>query len=349
MRTNSIFIICILCNFLTDCTQQSIKENHFILNGKITGIDSGSVILQYGILSAFHSDTSVIRRGGFTFSGILKEPTLAVFKVSGQSNRAQLYLEPGRMSMTVSDADFKNLILEGSKTQQELNSLNSSLKLVTNHDSLLKIFVSQNPKSYLTPYYLYDLGSRNKFSPDSVSLIYNNLDPAVQKSQYGRITLGYIRGIENITPGFYATDFTALDVNNDSIRLSQFRKKNVVILDFWASWCEHCRKSFPHLKSLYNKYHPKGLEIIGIASMDKDMQSWKAAITEDGTSDWKHIATFFQNGQTVNEDLVFDYPVAPIPRTILIDRNGKVIVSWDGYSKQYEIVLDRKLDSLLNK
>lgn len=348
MRTSSIFIICFLYSFLTNCTQKTIKENHFILNGKITDLDSGSVILQYGILSAFHSDTSVIKNGEFIFNGILQEPTLAMIKVSSQSNRAQMYLEPGIMSMTLSIDNFKNFILTGSKTQQDLNNLNRNLNSVSNSDSLLKIFVLQNPKSYLTPYYLYDLGYRNKFPLDSLKLIYYNLDTTIQNSKYGRITLGYIRGVENITPGFYATDFNALDINNNSISLSQFRNKNVVILDFWASWCKPCRKSFPHLKSVFDKYHSKGLEIIGIASMDKDKQSWKNAIIDDSISNWYHIATFFQNGETINEDLAFDYPIGPIPRTILIDINGKVVGSWDAYSKKNEIELDKMLDSILN-
>jgi hypothetical protein len=55
---------------------------------------------------------------------------------------------------------------------------------------------------------------------------------------------------------------------------------------------DSCRKSFPHLKEIYNKYHSAGLEIIGIASLDKDRKSWEMAIEEDSTHIWSYYYTF---------------------------------------------------------
>jgi Thioredoxin-like len=105
----------------------------------------------------------------------------------------------------------------------------------------------------------------------------------------------------------------------------------------------------PHLKTVYNRYHSKGLEIIGVASMDKNRQTWETAIKEDSTNIWHHLATFFQNGETINEEVAFDYPVGPIPRTILIDKDGKVIGNWVGSGKENELSLDKKLEILFNK
>lgn len=194
---------------------------------------------------------------------------------------------------------------------------------------------------------MYDLGYRNKISKDSLKLIFNNLDTTIQNSQYGRITKGFIRGIENTTAGNYATDFNALDIDNTPISLTQFRNKNVVLLDFWASWCVPCRESIPYLKNIYEKYHSQGLEIISVASMDKNREKWQTAIKDDSTSMWYHIANFFQTGETVNEDVTFDYPIGPIPRIILIDRDGRVLGNWVGNTKGNEIDLDKQLDLLL--
>jgi thiol-disulfide isomerase/thioredoxin len=349
MKNILAFFIITACLTLSNCTQKDIKVKQFILIGKITDQDSGSIILQYGILSAFHSDTSIVKNGNFQFRGFLEEPTFSLIKENSQSNRTNLYLEPGVMNITLSKRNFKNFTLTGSKSQEELNSLNKSLESNNNHDSVLIKFVFNNPKSYLAPYYLQDLGFTAKISLDSLKLLFNRLDTAIQKSKFGRITKGVIKGIENTTAGNYASDFKAIDVNNQTLTLSQFKNKNIVLLDFWASWCIPCRESMPHLKTLYNKYHSKGLEIIGIASMDKNRQTWESAIKEDSTFMWYHIATFFQNGETINEDVTFDYPVGPIPRTILIYKDGKVLGNWVGNRKENEISLDNKLEMLFNK
>ncbi len=334
---------------LSNCTHKEINDKQFILDGKITDQDSGLIILEYGILSAFHSDTAVVKNGSFQFKGFLEEPTRGVIKESLHSNRSDIYLEPGVMNITMSISNFRNFILTGSKSQIELNNLNKSLESVKNRDSILTEFVLNNQKSYLTPYYLFDLGYSHKISLDSLKFIFNSLDTAIQKSKYGRITKGFIRGVENTTRGNYASDFSATDINNKMLSLSQFKNKNIVILDFWASWCVPCRQAIPHLKALYNKYHLTGLEIISITSQDKDRQAWESAIKEDSTYMWHHIANFFQNGEIINEDLTFDYPVGPIPRTILIDKDGKVLGNWVGYDLENEKALDKELEIIFNE
>ena len=349
MKINLTHFMIIICLALSSCTQTEKKDSQFTLIGKISDQDTGSLVLQYGILSAFHSDTVKVINGSFSFKGLLEAPTLGVIKENNESNRTDIYLEPGVMKITLTKGNFKNFILTGSKSQEELNSLNKSLESFNNHDSVLIKFVSNNPKSYLSPYYLYDLGYRSKISLDSLKLLFNRLDTTVQNSRYGRIAKGVIRDIENTTAGNYASDFKAIDVNNQTITLSQFKNKKVVLLDFWASWCVPCRESIPHLKTLYSKYHSKGLEIIGIASNDKNRQIWESAIKEDSTFMWHNIATFFQNGETINEDVTFDYPVGPLPRTILINRDGKVLGNWVGSRKENEISLDNKLEIIFNK
>ena len=63
-----------------------------------------------------------------------------------------------------------------------------------------------------------------------------------------------------------APDFTLPQLDGQDLRLSSYRGK-VVLLDFWASWCEPCRVETPHLIELQQKYGDRGLEIIGV-SMD---------------------------------------------------------------------------------
>ena len=63
-----------------------------------------------------------------------------------------------------------------------------------------------------------------------------------------------------------APDFSLPELNGNSLRLSDYRGK-VVLLDFWATWCDPCREETPHLVELQDKYRDQGLQIIGV-SMD---------------------------------------------------------------------------------
>lgn len=65
-----------------------------------------------------------------------------------------------------------------------------------------------------------------------------------------------------------APDFSLSDLNGQKLSLSAYGGK-VVLLDFWATWCEPCREEIPHFVELQNKYGDQGLQIIGI-SMDDD-------------------------------------------------------------------------------
>jgi cytochrome c biogenesis protein CcmG/thiol:disulfide interchange protein DsbE len=67
-----------------------------------------------------------------------------------------------------------------------------------------------------------------------------------------------------------ATDFSLTDLSGHPLTLSQYRG-TVVLLDFWATWCEPCRQEIPHFIDLQNKYGSQGVQIIGI-SMDDDPQ-----------------------------------------------------------------------------
>ena len=219
-------------------------------------------------------------------------------------------------------------------------------------DSIQLKFVLENPKSYLTPIYLLILESNEVISLDSAKSIFNGLDNSLKKSRSGKYIIEDIRKKENVRIGAQAHDFKALDLNQQTVTLSQFKGKNIVLLDFWASWCVPCRESIPHLKTIYKRYNPKGFEVISV-SEDENKKAWIDAIKQDSTAMWYHILATEKRtdkpSQMFNDDISKIYFVQSVPTQILIDKNGKIIYRHVGFSKESEELLDKQISQIFDK
>jgi thiol-disulfide isomerase/thioredoxin len=243
------------------------------------------------------------------------------------------------------DDGTAKLLLE--KKSDELDSL-----WYTTREELYPIelkFVLENPNSFVTPDYLPMLGSSEIISLDSLKSIFNGLDKKVRESRRGKYCIEYIRKNENMRIGNQAPDFIATDITQQTIKLSQFKGKSVVLLDFWASWCVPCRQSLPYVKTIYKKYHPKGFDVIAV-SVDENRNAWIEAVKQDSIDKWYNIpiAEKWTSGPFTNDDIFQNYYYRAIPEQLLIDKNGKIIDRFGGYSKVNEESLERQLSQIFD-
>lgn len=124
--------------------------------------------------------------------------------------------------------------------------------------------------------------------------------------------------------GYQYTDFELLTPDGEKKRLSDYvGKHEYVYLDFWASWCGPCIYDLPHLKEVYDKYHNKGLEIIGI-TLDSDKNAWTGAIARHEIP-WPNLWSP-ENISSVRKA----YENEGVPYGVLIDKSGKVISAYIG-------------------
>jgi thiol-disulfide isomerase/thioredoxin len=131
------------------------------------------------------------------------------------------------------------------------------------------------------------------------------------KDYNDRMSSFYAINIDGNAPNISLVNPQGKILNLDSLR------GKVVLIDFWATWCGPCRGEIPFLKKAYEKYHANGFEIFSVSS-DRDIDAWKRFIVAQGMN-WQHVI------ESANAEASRIYMVNSIPRTYLIDRNGKII------------------------
>lgn len=109
-----------------------------------------------------------------------------------------------------------------------------------------------------------------------------------------------------------APEFKVMDLNGEEITLDKYHGQ-VVLLDFWATWCGPCIGELPNVKATYDKYKDKRFQIIGI-SWDRTKPTLEAFIKEQNLG-WVHH--FDPEGKIANQ-----YGVTGIPSTFLLDGEG---------------------------
>lgn len=162
---------------------------------------------------------------------------------------------------------------------------------------------------------IYDnLSSDIKSSPDAIK-IKQNIDLIKAKVEAEKVT-----AIGAIAPGF-----SAPSPDGEIIALNDVVKKGkVTIIDFWAAWCGPCRRENPNVVKLYNEYHDKGLEIIGVGldgrrGQQNPKDAWQKAIKDDKLT-WHQVSNL-----KYFDDIAKVYNVNSIPSMFVLDNDGKII------------------------
>jgi thiol-disulfide isomerase/thioredoxin len=128
-------------------------------------------------------------------------------------------------------------------------------------------------------------------------------------------------------------------MSGGSKQLADYKGK-VLLLNFWATWCVPCKQEIPWFAEFYDKYKADGLEVVGISV---DEKGWKVVkpYVEDKSNGINY--TILHD----NIDLTVMYKIQLMPKTVLIDRDGKVasihngIVEKDSFENEIKAVLGK--------
>ncbi|MCA0454038.1 MAG: TlpA family protein disulfide reductase [Chloroflexi bacterium] len=143
--------------------------------------------------------------------------------------------------------------------------------------------------------------------------------------------------LPSLTIGQPAPDFTLEDLNGKKLRLSDFRGQ-VVLINFWASWCQPCRLETPELVKAYKTYRDRKFMVLGVNLTDEDEMSDIEAFVKEFDMPYPVLLD--------TEGFVDElYGIPGIPMSIFIDREGKITQVQIGVLTGEQI--EKSLDELL--
>ena len=143
--------------------------------------------------------------------------------------------------------------------------------------------------------------------------------------------------------GDVASDFTARDVDGNTFRLADHLGKEVILLDFWSTYCEPCKAEFPHLRALYETNKVRGLIVVGVAM--------------DGPESIAEVPAFVKRYRVefpvvLDEDSriasLYD-PKKSMPFSVLIGRDQRTAAVREGYSPGDEKFIEADVTRVLDE
>ena len=353
----SIIFIFMLLISLSACKSDS---NKYQITANIDGVKDGSKVT----LRAFKDnkpieiDTTSVRDGAFSFEGSVEQKDIHLLSIQNVSGSLPFILENKNLKFTLYKDSLSLSKIEGSKendiaqdfvksmssfkkendalrkeftearTKNDtafLKSFNEKMSAIIEKNQQYNIdFVKDNNNSLFSVLLLENLANSKALTPQEVKEIFSSYSKELQESNSGMRINQKIIATLSTADGAIAPDFTAPSPDGEDITLSEIRGK-VTIVDFWAAWCGPCRKENPNVVKVYEKYHDKGLEIIGV-SLDgnprqKDAkQAWINAIEKDGLT-WYQVSNLnYFNGPVAKK-----YNIRSIPATFILDSEGKIV------------------------
>lgn len=137
-----------------------------------------------------------------------------------------------------------------------------------------------------------------------------------------------------------APAFTLRNTDGDNVSLSDF-EGNVVLVDFWATWCGPCKQELPHLQEMVDELGDQGLTVLAISTDDaRDKAKVKPYIRRSGFT----MPVLYD---TQSEVLTAYNPAKTLPFLVVVGRDGQIAGVHSGYNPGDEVALREEVEALL--
>ena len=344
-----LFLITLVVTIVVSCS----TDPRYIVEGELEGVENGKVYLQKRQSGEFIKiDSTNIENGFFQLSGgSVDYPSVHYLSVEGKRGYLMLFLENEKISISGHADSLYMGEAKGSTTQDKYNEYNKGLEPFYERNSTLfqamrearqagdeekadeldkernqlfeeitrynLDFISSNNASYVVPMVLRS--ESYGMSGEEIESYVDKLDGKLLETQIIIDLKNRIEKLRKVAIGKKAPDFTQNDKDGNPVNLYDIVGPDLLLVDFWAAWCGPCRNENPNVVAVYNEFHEKGFDVLGV-SLDKDKDNWLKAIDDDKLT-WTHVSDlkYWQN------EAAQMYAVNAIPANFLLDSEGTII------------------------
>ena len=335
------FISCVACT--------SESRYSFCLDGDIQGVKYGTVFLMTPTDSSHVLLKTDLEKGKFVLRGELDEPGQFILKV----NRRQIYLfldgKKMKISCPYTDLNSKHLIgspsndlalkyekiaqkeyysernhllgefqmlQEVGEQKKAENKMNQILDMENKLFDLTFDFIKQFPDNLFSAYIANVVKGE---SWEKGTKLYNLLTTKNQKSYFGKMLKLNLDDLAISALGESCPDFITIDESGKQISMES-QKGEIIVLDFWASWCGPCRQEMKNLKEQYEEFKEQNVRFISI-SLDDSSEQWEKACKEEQIP-WLSVRD--EKGWADSEIRKL-FGIQSLPFIVLLDKEGKIV------------------------
>ena len=310
-------------------------------------------------------DSAVVMNEKFTFEGKVMVPQMSLLSINSVRGTLPIILENSEMTIDVNKDNLNESNILGSKSNEGLNTYNKSMMDLNKRRQEISLalreaaqsndeaqtavlnkelsevsiqmmngpfdFVKNNGDNFYSLILLESMLRRRNADLNKTIEAYDGIDEELKATPKGKEVLAQVENAKIVLEaqkktaiGEIAPDFSAPTPEGKVLGLNDVKGK-VTMIDFWAAWCGPCRRENPNIVQVYNKYHEKGLEIIGV-SLDGRMgqgdpkAAWVKAIEDDNLS-WHQIS----NLNYFEGPIAKMYNIQSIPASFILDAEGRIV------------------------
>lgn len=196
----------------------------------------------------------------------------------------------------------------------------------------LKQLIKSNEDNPASVYLLASLPveKNSVFFEDALSKLIARYPKLEEAQQLNKEYLDKKALVNSLKTGSQIPNIVYNDPDGKPVDIKSFKGKYVLI-DFWASWCGPCRKAIPEIKTLYSQYKEQGFEVLSI-SVDTDNAAWRRAMADEAMP-WTQVLSPNKN------KTLADFMIIGIPTLFLIDKEGKIVDKYTGFSPKLKAQL----------
>ncbi|MBN1388484.1 MAG: AhpC/TSA family protein [Bacteroidales bacterium] len=341
----------IVAALIAGCT----SDPRYIVEGELEGIDEGTVYLQKRESGQFVKiDSASVEDGAFQINGgSVIYPDSYYLSVDGRRGYLMFFLENAKISISGHADSLYLAEVEGSVSQDEYAEFNDGLEpfyernntlfqeignarqsgdeqkateleeernlLFDEIDQYYIEFINSHTSSFVAPMILRSI-SYNLTGEEIESYI-EKLDQKLMDTQTVIDLKDRVEKLKKVAVGKTAPDFTLSDPEGNPVSLSDVLGPDLLLIDFWAAWCGPCRRENPNVVAVFNEYHDKGFDVLGV-SLDSDRDDWLKAIQDDQLT-WTQVSDL----NLWDNEAARLYAVNSIPMNFLLDAEGKIIAT----------------------